>query len=115
MPGPIAQTTAPNPPAAAHAKAEAAVTHSTSPPKHAPADTVVAIKACAFSARSVSDSRSGSAPPATWTYATRVPASAAQTGATWLCNEQQTTGRPPSTSATGPSSSAWRTACWTGV
>ena len=84
IPGPIAQTTASNPPAAAHPKAEAAVTHSASPPKHAPADTVAPTRPRARSARRVSESGSGSAPPATWTYATRVPSSAAQTGATWL-------------------------------
>ena len=42
----------------------------------------------------MSESETGSAPPASWTYATRSPSSAAQTGATWLCSEQQTTGMP---------------------
>ena len=51
------------------------------------------------STRNVSESETGSAPPGTWTYATRSPASAAHTGATWLCSEQQTTGIPSSDSA----------------
>ena len=53
--------------------------------------------------------------PPTWTYATWSPASAAATGATWLCSVQQTTGMPSSRSASSPSSSANRVAACTGV
>ena len=45
-------------------------------------------------ARTVSESETGRAPPATCTYATRSPASAAHTGATWLCSVQQHDGQP---------------------
>ena len=39
----------------------------------------------------------------------------AQTGATWLCNEQQTTGMPASPRTSFSVSSACGTACWSDV
>ena len=59
----------------------------------------------------MSESATESAPPGTCTYATRSPSpSPAQTGATWLCSEQQTTGIPPSPSASCAFSSTCRAA-----
>ncbi len=50
-------------------------------------------------------------------YATVRPAPIpAQTGASWLWSKQQTTGMPASVSTpSASSSSAWTTACWSGV
>ena len=63
----------------------------------------------------MSESETGRAPPATCTYATRSPASAAHTGATWLWSVQSTTGSPPSAAGRSPSSSARLVASWPGV
>ena len=57
-----------------------------------------------MSARTASESDTGSAPPGSWTYAMRMPSPIpAQTGTTWLWSEQQTTGMPsrPRTSCVG--------------
>ena len=84
IPGPIPQTTTSAPLRAACASADAAVTHCTSPSRQG--DTAIAVSSSwrAFRARTVSERDTGSAPPASWTYATRRPASAAHTGASWL-------------------------------
>ena len=88
------------PGARAHASAEATPTHATSPSTHAPAATATSTRPRSFSARTASDSETGSAPPGTCTYATRTPSPMpAHTGASWLWSEQQTTGIPPSDSA----------------
>ena len=64
----------------------------------------------------MSESETGSAPPASCTYATRAPVPMpAHTGATWLCREQQTTGIPDSADGSVRPSSPWRTADWPGV
>ena len=65
------------------------VTHSTSPSRHGATATATPSRPRSCSARTASDSDTGSAPPATCTYATRTPASAAHTGATWLCSVQR--------------------------
>ena len=83
-----------SPSARAQASAAAVVTQSTSPSRHGATAIAVPRSPRSLSARTVSESETGSAPPATWTYATRTPASAAHTGATWLCSVQQTTGMP---------------------
>ena len=70
-----------------------AFTHSTSPSKQArrrPSGE----QSRPRSSRTVSDSAAAARRPASWMYATRSPASAAHTGATWLCSEQHTTGMP---------------------
>src|SRR6185503_2517137 len=116
MPGPIEQRTASHPCSAAQTKAAAVETHATLPSMHAPTATVVSTSPRSRSARTVSERETGSAPPGTWTYATLRPSpSPAAAGATWLCKEQQTTGRPPNESSWAPSSSAWETAYWSGV
>ena len=67
MPGPIAQTTA-SIPARAHAtSAEAVETQAISPPKHGPTATVVSRYEASRSARTVSESGTGRAPPGSWT------------------------------------------------
>src|SRR4029453_13172879 len=114
-PGPIAETTTSNPCARAQASADATPTHSTSPSKHAPAAIATSRNPRDFSSRTASDSETDSAPPGTCTYATRRPASAAQTGASWLWSEQHTTGTPPSVSASSPDSSACTHAACAGV
>src|SRR5262249_33165444 len=115
MPGPIAHTATSNPRPAAQASAEPVVTLSKSPPKQLPAETVAVTKPRVRSTPTVSEGPRGSAPPAACTQPTPSPASAAHTGASWLCNEQHTTGMPSSVSGSGSSSSTWPTACWIGV
>ena len=99
------------------ASADHAVTLSTSPPKHGPTETVRPISPRSLRTRTVSDSASGRAPPGELDVRdAQRDASAAQTGATWLCSEQQTTGMPPSTESSSPSvSSTCRAAACTGV
>ena len=76
IPGPTAHTTASSPRAFAHASAEAPVSASTSPSKHGATATAVSSRPRSFSARTVSESATGNAPPASCTYATRTPRSA---------------------------------------
>src|SRR5262245_57051510 len=100
----------------AQTSADATETQWTSPSTHAPTATAVSTRPRSLNARTVSERDTGSAPPASWRYATRTPAPIpAQTGVTWLCSEQQTTGMPSSVSARFVDSSAWSTACWRGV
>ena len=89
----------------------------TSPPKHAPTATATPTRPRSCSARTVSDSETGSAPPGELDVRdAHARAAPAQTGATWLCSEQQTTGMPSSDSRrASPSSSACRAARLTGV
>src|SRR3954453_9367548 len=61
IPGPIEQTAASQPAPLAHASADAKPTHSASPPKHGPAETVVATRPRSRSSRTVSDSGRASA------------------------------------------------------
>src|SRR5215211_2175125 len=116
IPGPTAQATASWPAAAAHASAEATLTHSTSPPKHAPWEIVLASTPRPCRARTVSESPSESAPPSSWTYATRTPSPRpAHAAASWLWREQHTTGIPPSSAARSAPSSACSAANCPGV
>ena len=95
MPGPDRAHDGVEPGAFAQASAEAVETQSTSPSTHAPTATAASSRPRAFSARTASESETGSAPPGSWTYATRAPSPIpAHTGATWLWSEQQTTGMP---------------------
>ena len=58
--------------------------------------TATSTRPRSFNARTASERETGSAPPGSWRYAVRIPSPIpAQTGATWLCSEQQTTGMPP--------------------
>ena len=118
IPGPIPQTIASAPRLTARVSAAATVTHWRSPSRHGLTAIAVSRSRRAFSARTVSESETGSEPPASCTYATRRSASAAQAGASWLCSPRQTTGTSSicSGAASSPSSSsANRRACWPGV
>ena len=73
MPGPMPQTTTSKPFAFAHASAEAVESAWTSPSKHGATATAVSSSCRVFSRRTVSDSATGNAPPASCTYAIRTP------------------------------------------
>ena len=117
MPGPIAQTTTSKPAAVAQASADATPTHCDvavdarrrrrppSRPGRAPS-----------SARTVSDSETGSAPPASWTYATRSAVPSPRRRARPGCAaSSRRRACPSSDSASRPVLLGVRTACWSGV
>ena len=100
MPGPIAQTTASNPLAFAHASADPTLRACTSPSRHGETAIALSSSPLVFSVRTVSENATGRAPPASCANATRTPVPIpATTGATWLWRAQHTTGIPPRSSA----------------
>ena len=97
IPGPIPTTTTSAPRARATASAEYTLTASTSPPKQAPAPIVELEQSGRCGAREGCPRAPAAARrPGAARTRRAARARAAQTGATWLCSEQPTTGRPSS-------------------
>ena len=116
MPGPIPQTTTSTPRSTPCVRAAATDRHWTSASRQGATAIVVSRSRRALSVRTVSESETGSAPPASWTYATRRPARAAQAGASWLWRPRHTTGTSSIRSrGVSSSSSAYRFASCPGA